>query len=215
MKIRCFAILSVVMLLASTPALAGDLYDNGAINGQTDAWTINFGYIVSDTFTLTANSTVTGVSFGAWLFPGDVLTSVEVSFTSEEFGGTTYFDQVVNFSQSNCFTNQFGYNVCTETGLINSNLAPGTYWMNLGNAIVPSGDPVYWDENSGVGCGGSNGNMHNCPSQPSENADGSIPSESFTIQGQGAGGTTPEPSSLLMFTAGVIGAGTMLRRKRI
>ena len=27
-----------------------------------------------------------------------------------------------------------------------------TYWFNVFNAAVPSGDPVYWDENSGKGC---------------------------------------------------------------
>jgi hypothetical protein len=29
----------------------GTVYENGPINGNTDAWTINFGFVVSDTFT--------------------------------------------------------------------------------------------------------------------------------------------------------------------
>ena len=28
----------------------GVIYENGPVNGTTDAWTINFGYVVSDTF---------------------------------------------------------------------------------------------------------------------------------------------------------------------
>ena len=92
------------------------LYDNGAINGTTDGWTINFGFVVSDTFTLSTASTVTGLNFGAWVFPGDTLTSAEVSITSSEFGGTTYSDQVVAFTQQGCTGNQYGYNVCTESG---------------------------------------------------------------------------------------------------
>ncbi len=46
-------------------------YEDGPINGTTDAWTINFGYVVSDTFTVPSNSTaVTGFDFGAWEYPG-------------------------------------------------------------------------------------------------------------------------------------------------
>lgn len=58
-------------------------YSNGAINGNTDAWTISFGFIVTDTFVVyNDNTTVTGMDFGACLFPGDTLTSAEVSITS-------------------------------------------------------------------------------------------------------------------------------------
>ena len=41
-------------------------YDDGPINGTVDAWTINYGYIVSDTFVAPHNTTVTGFMFGAW-----------------------------------------------------------------------------------------------------------------------------------------------------
>ena len=46
------------------------IYDNGPINGTTDAWTINFGFVVSDTFTVTRAANVTGMTFGAWLVSG-------------------------------------------------------------------------------------------------------------------------------------------------
>ena len=45
---------------------------------------------------------VNGLPFGAWVFPGDVLHTVEVQITSAEFGGTTYSDQVISFTQSGC-----------------------------------------------------------------------------------------------------------------
>jgi len=162
------------------PLDSGDIYDNGPINGNTDAWTINFGFITSDSFNVTSNNaSITGMSFGAWLFSGDTLTSVELSITSGENSGTSYFDQTVTFTQGSCTANQYGYNVCAETGSFNGpTLNAGTYWVNLQNASVPSGDPAYWDENSGVGCQGSG-----CPSLASQNDVGSIPSESFTILG--------------------------------
>ena len=160
------------------PGGQNDLYDNGPINGNVDAWEINFGYVVSDT--ITVNGGVTGMSFGAWLFPGDTLTSAELSITSEPNSGTSYFDQIVNFTEQGCTgVNPYGFMVCTETTSFNGpTLNAGTYWVNLQNASVPSGDPTGWDENSGVGCGSPG-----CPSQAEENTVGSIPSESFTMLG--------------------------------
>ena len=148
------------------------VYTNGPINGTTDAWNINFGFIVSDTFPVpSGGASLSALTFGAWLFPGDVLRSVEVSITDSEFGGTTYFDGVVNLSQGDCIGNQYGFNICTESGSFTlNNLAQGTYWVNLQNASVNTGDPVYWDENSG-------------PSLASENSVGTIPSEAFTLLG--------------------------------
>jgi hypothetical protein len=205
-----------VSFLLSVPAVAGDVYNNGPINGTTDAWTINFGFAVTDTFTVsTGNTTINSLAFGAWLFSGDVLESVEVLMTSEAFGGTTYFDQVVNFTQSGCSANQFGFNVCTETGFFNGpNLANGTYWLQLQNAVVNTGDPIYWDENSGIGC-----TSPGCPSIAEtdcilndHNPGGCIPSESFTLSSGGVG-TVPEPSSLVLFGSGFFGVLATLRRK--
>jgi uncharacterized repeat protein (TIGR03803 family) len=161
------------------PLQANDIYDNGPINGNTDAWTINFGFVVSDTFTVPSDgANITGAAFGMWLFSGDTLTSAELSITSGENGGTSYFDQTVNFTQGSCTVNQYGYNVCTvTTSFTGPALNAGTYWVNLQNASVPSGDPVYWDENSG-------------PSSASQNEVGTIPSESFTILGSATTTTT-------------------------
>ena len=157
------------------------LYDNGPINGTTDAWTINYGFMVSDTFTVGDGTTANGLAFGAWLFPGDVLQSVEVRFTSDPFGGTSYFDGTVSFTSSNCVGNQLGFNVCLETASFNDvNLAAGTYWVTLQNAVVNTGDPVYWDENSG-------------PSLADENSLGTIPSEAFSILGASTTTTTTYP----------------------
>jgi len=164
------------------PLDSNDIYDNGPINGNTDAWDINFGFIVSDSFTFANDgNTITGMTFAMWLFPGDTLTSTELSITSGENGGTSYFDQTMTVTQGSCTGNQYGFNVCTETASFTGpTLNAGTYWVNLQNASVPSGDPVYWDENSGAGCTSTG-----CPSLASQSSIGSIPSESFTILGNG------------------------------
>jgi hypothetical protein len=217
MKLRLapLCLFALCLTLLVVPATAQTVYSNGPINGNTDAWTINFGFIVSDTFNVTNNdTTITGGSFGMWLVPGDTLTSAELSITSGENGGTSYFDQTVNFVQSNCMVNGFGDNVCTENTTFNGpTLNAGTYWLNLQNATTFSGDPVYWDENSG-------------PSKASENTVGSIPSEAFTVFGCVGGqcettttsttSTTtsvPEPSSIMLFGSGILGLAGLLRRK--
>ncbi len=203
--------LLVLMLSTAVAASAGTIYDNGPINGTTDAWTINFGFVVSDTFTVSGgNSTITGLSFGTFELPGDTLLSVDISITSSEFGGTTYFNQVVSTTQTGCFSNQFGYVICTQDASFNGpTLGNGTYWLNLQNATVNSGDPVYWDENSGVGC-----QSPGCPSHASDNSVGTIPSESFTVLGSASGsGSVPEPGSILLFASGILASVEMVRRK--
>jgi hypothetical protein len=200
-----------LLLATAWPAAAQVLYENGPINGETDAWTINFGFVLSNSFTIsTGNSTVTGLSFGAWLFPGDVLQSAEVTLSTESIGGgQVFFDGIVNFTASNCFLNNYSYEVCTETGSFTpTELVNGTYWLTLQNAVSTLGDPVYWDENSGIGC-----HSPGCPSEADNGSIGSLPSEAFTILGTGNGSSVPEPGSLALFAGGVLTVIGFLRKR--
>ena len=202
MKMRIASLTILCLALAAVPAFAD--YSNGAINGSVDAWTINFGYVVSDTYK-SDGSTVTGFMFGVWEFPGDTLTHVDWSITSGENSGTVYGSGTASVTDQFISSNQYGYNIdkITVTGLNVVETNGVTYWLNLQNASVASGDPVYWDENSG-------------PSSASESALGTIPSEAFTINTSGTtttSGTTPEPSSIMLFGSGILGLAGVLRRK--
>jgi len=209
-KVR-IASLMVLCLALGIPALAQNWsYDNGPLNGTVDAWTINFGYIVSDTFN--AGGSVNGFSFYVWLFPGDKVTSVDWSITSGENSGTTLGSGTAsgsNLTDKFISTNQYSYDIdlISITGLNVATVSGTKYWLNLQNAVSTEGEPVYWDENDGAGCGGSG-----CPSSASESAVGTIGGESFTIGG-GSSGTTPEPSSIMLFGSGILGLAGLLRRK--
>jgi PEP-CTERM motif len=212
----CFLLtLLCCSVIAALPAAAQQtVYENGPIDGHTDGWAINNGFYVDDTFYVSSPSEqVTGMSFGVWLTPGDVLQSVEVTITSEPDYGTFYFDGVATPTASGCFLNSYSFDVCKETVSFGGGpfLDTGSYWVTLKNAVVTGGDPVYWDENRGVGC-----DSPGCPSVAKENGnEGSIPSESFTMLGAtGTGtGSSPEPSNLLLFGSGVAGAIGVLRRR--
>jgi PEP-CTERM motif len=224
MKRRIAWLTILCLMLAAMPAAAQVLYDDGPIKGTMDAWTINFGYIVSDTFSLLNNSTVTGLNFGVWEFPGDTLTSVDWSITSETNGGVFYGSGTAsgrNLTDQFISINQYGYDIdkITVTGLnVNLTGAIPTYWLNLQNAVVPSGNPVFWDENSGIGCKGDDGKGAGCPSEAVcggciRNYYGNIPPESFDINGSVNGGTTPEPSSFMLLGSGVLVSVGVLRRR--
>ena len=80
LRIASLSLLALGLTLAAVPAAAQTVYSNGPINGNVDAWTINFGFIVSDTFNVAnSDTTITGANFGICLFPGDTLSSAELS----------------------------------------------------------------------------------------------------------------------------------------
>jgi hypothetical protein len=190
------ALLSLATVLAAVPASAGTLYSNGPANDQTEAWTINFGFAVTDSFTLTQASTITGATFDVWNGPGDSLSSVDWSIGTVAFGGAA---ATATTSDVFDFSNSWGYDIYTDSISIPSlTLGAGTYFFTLQNAVTVDGQPGYWDQNSG-------------PSNAFENDRGQVPSETFSITGNAA--ATPEPSSLLLLGSGLAGVAGMLRRK--
>ena len=191
------------LMLAVAPAMADTLYDNGPPNGNTDAWTINFGFSVTDSFTCSQSScSVEGFSIVTWNFSGDNLSNLEMKLGSTVFG-SQFTDRVLSPSGSQDLgPNQYGFELWRyDFSFPNVDVPNGTSWLTLQNAVVNTGDPIYWDENSG-------------PSSAFESAAGSIPSEAFTITGTATGtGTTPEPSSIMLFGSGILGLAGVLRRK--
>src|ERR1039458_4480598 len=164
---------------------SGTLYDNGPYNGTTDAWTINFGLTVSDSFT--GGGPVTGLHFVYWdASTSDLLTTVDISIGSTSFGGTP--QTLTGVTNSFLGMNQYGYALYQADYSFSG--GSGSY-ITLSNACTTSGcsvsNPIYWDENSGVGC-----TSQGCPSTAYESTIGSIPSEAFSLDG----GPPPPPPPL-------------------
>jgi hypothetical protein len=205
MHIASLALLTVCcLMLAVAPAMADTLYSNGPYNGTTDAWTINFGFSVSDSATVPSGSTITGMSFVYWdASSSDLLTTVDMALGTTSFGGTP--QTLSGVTNTFLGTNQYGYNLyqANYSDIIVIWSSGNLLYMTLSNACSTSGcsvsNPIYWDENSG-------------PSTAYENTLGSIPSEAFTLTGTPPG-TTPEPSSIMLLGSGILGLAGVLRRK--
>ncbi len=204
-RIASLLLLTILcLMLAVAPAMADTLYSNGPYNGNTAAWGIGGNHVVTDSTNLNSSrSNVYGIAIGVWESPGDTLTSVDWSFTSQPNGGTIFASGTAtgaNLTEQFLFTNEYGYDIdlVTMACATGEHIPKGVSWLNLQNAISAQGNPVAWDENSG-------------PSTAYDNTLGSIPSEAFTLIG--TSDATPEPSSLVLFGSGVLGLAGILRRR--
>jgi hypothetical protein len=206
------SLLTILCLaLAVVPAAADILYSNGPCNCDTDAWTINFGYEVSDSFLVANNSSLQGLHFVYWdASTTDVLTTIDMQIGSNPLSGNT--QTLSGVTNTFLGTNSYGYAIFQADYTFAGIPWSGAGWVTLQNACTTSGcsvsNPIYWDENSGVDCPSPG-----CPSAATESVLGSIPSEAFTLTGSASGGTTPEPGSVMLFASGVLGVAGVLRRR--
>ena len=212
MRTAFLSLLTILcLMLALAPAMADDiLYNNGPINGTTDAWLINSGFAVSDSFTRCGSCPywhVDDLYVGVWVVPGDTVTSVQMDIGTSPFGTNLLSVVRAPMGSTDLGINQYGYDIQQIDLYVGLDLGQReTFWLTLSNAVVPFGDPIGWDENSGIGC-----QSYGCPSLAYQTETGSIPSEAFTITGY-VYGFVPEPSSIMLFGSGILGLAGVLRR---
>ena len=167
---------------------------------------------MTDSFTIISPSTIQGFNFAFWLLPGrhfDLrgLGCGECKFCLDLGSGTALGPDLTSSFMK---TNQYGYNIW-DIGVTGLNIpvsggSPDAYCLTLENAVVSSGDP-------------STGTRTAAPLWRTRNvfkmAQGCIPSESFNIVGIPISGTTPEPSSIILFGSGIFGLTGVLRRRML
>jgi len=213
---------SVALLAFGGVANAAALFQNPdpitSTPGNVDAWTINFGFVVSDSFNLSSNSNLSSVDFVVWNFPGDHTSAVDWTISSGVGGTGTIFGSGLAASVTDVSfgpANTYGYDLNLDTfSLGGLNLASGTYWLSLQNAVVASGSPVFWDQGGGSSQAWESADLYltaaNGCGDTGKVTNGSC-AETFRING--TAGAVPEPITLSLFGAGLAGAALARRRK--
>jgi hypothetical protein len=225
-------VLSLTILCFAMAAYAGTttFYNDGGIDGNDNAFFISgpnnpnpVGSIqdISNGFISAASGAPNTLMFGEWVLSGSTPTSVGYELGSTAFGtdlntggigGLITQTTGTGGNTTLLETNGFGYGVWETTASISSlaMTSGNEYWLSLSNATDSGGtNSGAWDiPNTGLGgpatCNfrQSGTNFGNC----------GLGGESFTLTGTG-GGTTPEPSSIMLFGSGILGLAGVLRRK--
>ncbi len=140
-----------LLLVSSTVALAQAAFSDFPVNGQISGFQINGGYSTSDSFTLASSATITQVAFGAWVNKGDSVTSVTWAVGKTPYD-TSLGTGVATTTSVYDSTNVDGFDVHTVTFAVPGvNLAAGTYYLTLSNAVSASANPVSWDITDAIG----------------------------------------------------------------
>jgi predicted membrane-bound dolichyl-phosphate-mannose-protein mannosyltransferase len=184
-------------------AHAAVLYDNGPTTGEIDAWGIYTGVVITDSFTLSNASTITGVDFGSWSH--SAITSLDWSITTSpplpaQFTGTS---ATVSQLSTIFVSNNQGYlvdNNMFSTGSVS--LSAGTYYLSLSDAVTKNRDNAFWDQ--GSGSGQSNWYINGSQETGASN----------TFQILGTVSAVPEPSTWAMMILGFAGLGFMAYRRK-
>ncbi|MGD0871638.1 MAG: PEP-CTERM sorting domain-containing protein [Bryobacteraceae bacterium] len=211
---RIFFFAAAAALLAG-PAFGGiivqDLGSAGSA-GTVDVWRAA---------TWTQTGTYSSVTIGADLATNGISQGNGTAYLMTQLGpGTTIADEVASFSIVNLPTSCCALNTMTPlfSGLT---LGPGTYFL-----LIDPQTTLYWTVASSPSQTLGSGVTQGSDVALSGSRDPGFPPDSpyaataynaiFSVSGTPVtGGSTPEPSTIVMFLSGLAGIGIALRKRRI
>jgi len=207
----------LALALCSLPAMAGttlysnlgtgtDVYQEGIGWTISGTGTLGFSQSIADEFQVTSNGSVGTIDIGVGYVEG--VNSFKVSLDADNNG----LPGAVMGSWSNLSSPQTFGGCCallTISGITGINLTTGTnYWL----VVAP--------EDSGSTLWGAWNFSNSASGNQDVSSDGGVTwsNGGFTNQGAfdvvaGSTGTVPEPTSLLLFGSGLVGAFAAFRRK--
>ncbi|WP_426173188.1 PEP-CTERM sorting domain-containing protein [Massilia sp. TWR1-2-2] len=207
-KILCGVLASLVIAVSASAAI---IYENGSLNGTYLAQSISPPQTVSNSFTISSATQVTGVTLGLWTLRGTLPATLDYSFGTSAFaadlpGGSTLLTNVFAFNNGQ-------FDVYLSSFAVNLTVGAGEYWLTLGNGRNNANAEIFWDTNFD---GLSRAQYRNdVDAGPLEN------SQYFQLTGGAATDPgpgpnpqpVPEPGSLMLSAAGMIGVAASRRRR--
>jgi hypothetical protein len=214
----------VAAALFAGGASASTIYTNGPANGNVQAYTINFGWQVADSFTAASGSTATSMSFETWAADSlstDVPQTVDWEITNGNPLSGGAFTVVDSGTATAITATALGTNV-RDVELFSDSISlpnvaltcSSNCWISLDNGVTADGQPMYWDGNNGPSDAWQNNDIGDLSTGCADNfSGGGSCSETFTIFGTLASGT-PEPATWALMLTGFAGLGAALRARR-
>ncbi len=207
--------LLALAMCVSMPAMADTLYSNLGTGSNVynccSGWTVSgTGYIgtsftAANEFQVALSGSVSEIDVGVGIVTG--VNSFYVSVNADNAGQPgTQLAMFSNLSSSTTFGNCCG--LVSITGISGLNLTAGTnYWMVIGPTDTTATTWEAWNfSNSATGV-----DEYSTDGGKTWNSNGNQPQGAFQILG--GSGTTPEPSTLLLFGTGLVGVFGAFRRK--
>jgi PEP-CTERM motif len=223
LKMRIVLFTLTLCVALSVTALADTtIFSEGPIDGNDNAFFVTGPNLpnflgsfqdISTGFSASASGAPTKLEWGEWSVGAPTSFSYEIG--SAAFGTDIGSGTVAQTAANSVllFTNGFGYGVYDVTVPVTGSMmtAGDTYWVSISNATDGANDGTQaWDIPNG-GLGG----LGTCNFRQSGTnfGDCGVGGESLTLSAGGTTGTTPEPSSILLFGSGILGLAGVLRRK--